>query len=167
MIEIPLTRGCVTIIDDIDADLMERKWYALENGRTVYCVRNQWVKSEINQTRCTKYFVHREIIERVYGRKIESNEVVDHINGNGLDNRRCNLRLCDQKQNARNRRFLNTTKGGLKGVSYYKGRTKAYKAAITVSGKSIYLGFHTTAEEAHEAYKTAAIKYFGEFARFE
>jgi hypothetical protein len=90
---------------------------------------------------------------------------VDHINGNRLDNRRCNLRLATRQQNIANQRLSSRNKVGLKGVYRYKGGvTKPFAASIKVSGKRTFLGCFATAEEAHMAYCEAADRLFGEFA---
>ncbi|MBU9360066.1 HNH endonuclease [Burkholderia multivorans] len=90
--------------------------------------------------------------------------VVDHINGNKLDNRRENLRVCTVAQNLRNRRRAKSNKSGLKGV--YLDKTR-WRAQIRIDGRKICLGSFPTADLAHEAYKFAAREYHGEFARFE
>ena len=89
---------------------------------------------------------------------------VDHINGDSFDNRISNLRPATKSQNIANRRLNKSSKTGLKGVSFFK-RDKVYIAQIMKDGKSIYLGRHKTAEEAHLAYCEAATRLFGEFAR--
>jgi hypothetical protein len=96
---------------------------------------------------------------------------VDHINGNTLDNRKENLRLCNNTENCRNSKKSVNNTSGYKGVSYvpWSGkwlRNKPWRAYIVVDRKQISLGMYKTKEEAHEAYKQAAVKYHGEFANF-
>jgi len=86
---------------------------------------------------------------------------VDHINGNKLDNRKCNLRLCSHQQNCCNRK-------GHKGRDLPKGVCKSinkFQSRITVNGTTIYLGGFDTPEEAHAAYCEASVKYHGEFSK--
>jgi len=89
-------------------------------------------------------------------------EVVDHINGDTSDNRKANLRICSIKENARNRRTNRTSTTGLKGVSP-AGKGK-WRARIRTDKGRVHLGCFDTPNEAHEAYKIAAVKYHGEFA---
>ena len=90
---------------------------------------------------------------------------VDHISGDTLDNRRSNLRVCTQEQNARNRRLNSNNKTGFKGVSL-NSKLKKFRADIRAgNGKTIYLGMYKTAEEAADAYDMAASFYHGNFAR--
>src|SRR5690242_17796567 len=86
---------------------------------------------------------------------------VDRINGDGLDNRRENLRLCTRDENMMNRRKNSNNSSGYKGVDRNKGKWRAY---IQVDKKWIHLGYFSTAEQAAHAYDNAAKKYFGEFA---
>lgn len=89
---------------------------------------------------------------------------VDHIDGDSLNNRWCNLRCATRSANMANRgRNANNTTG-FKGVSIHQGK---YHSRIQVHGKGIRLGGFDTAAEAHAAYIAAAKKYFGEFARGE
>jgi hypothetical protein len=91
----------------------------------------------------------------------EDDKVVDHINGNPLDNRRCNLRLCSPKENARNSSVSKNSQTGVLGVSYApKGR---YRARIMVDRKGITLGYYDTLEEAVKSREKAEILYFGEY----
>jgi hypothetical protein len=93
--------------------------------------------------------------------------VVDHINGDRLDNRRANLRFCTLAQNKQNSRPYRGGTSRYKGVSWKRtGKgTGKWLARIRVDGKDIHLGFHKEEEEAAKAYDTAAIRYYGEFAR--
>lgn len=90
-------------------------------------------------------------------------ELIDHINGDPLDNRIANLRVATKAQNGANRGMNKNNKSGYKGVAYGK-RDRRWGAYITVAGKSIGLGSYDTAEDAHAAYARAASRYFGEFA---
>src|SRR3546814_3106867 len=85
---------------------------------------------------------------------------VDHINGNGLDNRRENLRLASTSQNQMNRKRTRSA-CGFKGVTFNKGCGK-WQAQIKRAGKNIYLGLHETPERASAAYKGAAKILFGD-----
>lgn len=157
-IKIPLSQEKFTIISAIDADLAQRKWYAALYGK-FYAVRE-------DQKRTTK--MHRLIMERILGRPLAKNEIVDHIDNDSLNNRRDNLRIANQAQNCQNRKRHSNNKSGYKGV-YKDKRTKSrpWQARITVAKKTIRLGSFSTAEEAYAAYCEAAIKYFGEFARLK
>jgi len=88
---------------------------------------------------------------------------VDHINGNGLNNTRENLRLCTRSQNMMNQRL----KGGtsrFRGVSWLKGGAK-WHAQVRANGKRLHLGLFTDETEAAMAYDAAARELFGDFAR--
>lgn len=148
---VELTRGYKAVIDDIDADLVKSKWCAV--GR-------KWVYAQRREKGVTMY-LHRLILERMIGRLLSDDEVVDHIDRDPMNNRRDNLRVATVQQNSRNRNMHSDNSTGFKGVSKHKNR---YRALIYVGGKRINLGRFHTPEEAHEAYKAAAIKYFGEFA---
>ena len=88
---------------------------------------------------------------------------VDHINCDGLDNRRSNLRIVTQSQNNMNARLRKDNTSGFKGVYFYKPNQK-WKAQIQV-GKNRHIGYFDTPEEAARAYDAEARKHFGEFAR--
>jgi len=88
--------------------------------------------------------------------------IVDHINHNGLDNRRSNLRLCTNSQNQMNRTKTRANTSGYKGVRYNKNTGK-YQACITANKRNFYLGTFETAEEAVKAYRKAAKRLHGKF----
>lgn len=94
---------------------------------------------------------------------------VDHINGDGIDNRRSNIRIATPTLNQANRAVERRNKIGLKGVSmraHSKG-AKPYRAVITPNGKKIYLGSFSTKEEAAAAYAGAAKALWGDFAKHD
>lgn len=153
--EIPLSQGKVALVDWIDYERVSCfKWSASKNQRTFYACRSHQKKTSI--------MLHRFIL----GLDPGDGRIADHINGDGLDNRRCNLRIVSAAQNLQNARRPVTNTTGLKGVSYHQ-RGKCFTARIKTQGKTLWLGSFSTAEEAHDAYKSAAREKFGEFARFE
>jgi len=87
---------------------------------------------------------------------------IDHVDGNGLNNQKANLRVASHAENCANRRINRNNTSGFKGVSKNKERWQAY---IRVAYRQIHLGYFDTPEEAAEAYDRAAIAYFGEFAK--
>ena len=88
--------------------------------------------------------------------------VVDHINHNPLDNRKCNLRICDIRHNSINKKQMSNNTSGVTGVYLKKDRNK-WGARIVVDGRCIYLGYFNTYEEAVESRLQAEIEYFGEY----
>jgi hypothetical protein len=90
--------------------------------------------------------------------------VVDHKNGNGLDNRRENLRVCTRAQNGMNRRRGKNNTSGYKGVHWCASKQR-WLARISVNGKQRSLGQYTDPQQAYAAYCAAALELHGEFAR--
>lgn len=102
---------------------------------------------------------HRAVLENI-GYDL-TNSVVDHINGVRHDNRKCNLRVCSQKENMRNRRTTN--QAGYKGV-YWNKKLHCWTARIRVDGRTLYLGSFPSPREAAYCYNMAASQLHGEFA---
>lgn len=91
---------------------------------------------------------------------------VDHRNGDGLDNRRQNLRVATHAQNLANQRLSAANTSGFKGVSFDRTRpNKPWAAYIKHGGRKLFLGRHETREAAAAAYDAKARELFGEFAR--
>lgn len=159
MLEIPLTRGYSTVIDDCDSDVTGYCWFAFGTGSRFYA-RHSFAKPR------SHLLLHRVILERVIGRKLTSDEGADHIDGNPLNNCRDNLRLATISENNANARRRSDNQSGYKGVRWDE-KTGTWRARIGLNGKRFSLGYFDTPEEAHAAYCTAARELFGEFARFE
>lgn len=158
---VTLTKGYVAIIDPEDVDLVRVKWYAaVDRCGNAYALRIDTFKSRPGHPVTRR--LHRDILSRIIGRELTTDEMVDHKNLNSVDNRRANLRLATSTQNQGNRRVSKNNKSGFKGVSKAKNK---WVATITVNGRRIILGRFKTPEEAHEAYCAGAKEHFGEFAR--
>ena len=156
--EIPLTKGQVALVDVPDHKVLSSvKWTAqwVEAKHGFYVVRDHHVNGKQQ-----RLYMHRVIMGLQRGDK----QIVDHINGNPLDNRRSNLRVCTIGENLRNTKFRGS-KTGMRGVYPVRNViTKPYHARITVGGKTILLGQFATKIEAYNAYCEAAKIYHGEFA---
>ena len=92
----------------------------------------------------------------------DEKSVVDHINGNTLDNRKYNLRICDISKNAMNQKISTRNKSGYKGVFWDKNRNK-WRVTISIDKKPIMVGRYDTLEEALKARKDAEEKYYKEY----
>lgn len=152
--EIPLTRGKVALVDREDYDRVAvHKWHAIKAKCTWYAERGIKIDG-----RNSTIGLHRELMNAQPG------ELIDHIDGDGLNCRRSNMRRTDYQGNARNRRMNRTNRHGFKGVrpTAASGR---WTAEITIGGKSHHLGTYDTAEEAARAYDARAAIAHGQYAR--
>lgn len=152
MKRIPLTQGFYALVDDADySDLVKHRWYYCRG----YARRNVSLSNGKQET----VLMHRVLLGLAKHQKI----LADHANGNKLDNRRSNLRVCTSSQNAMNCPL------GLDNTSGYKGafwleRNQKWMSKIKVKGVQVYLGLYATAEDAHEVYLSAAGELHGDFA---
>lgn len=144
---IPLSKDKFAVVDEEDFEFLNQwKWSADDSSNTTYAVRKQAGKI---------VRMHRVLVNASIG------TTVDHIDGNGLNNSRVNLRVCTTGENCRNHKTYKSNTTGFKGVS---AKGKSFVADICFKRKHIYLGIFKTAEEAAKAYDIASLKYFGEFA---
>ena len=147
---IPLTRGQFAIVDDDDFELLSRnKWCCTLIHKNLYVMRREMGKI---------IYMHRVIMNPLPGM------VVDHIDGNSLNNTRSNLRICLQRDNAKNVSTQSNNTSGYKGVHWRRDR-KTWKVEICANGKRVYIGSFHDLQSAVLAYNDAALKYHGEFAR--
>lgn len=146
-------KGVEILVDDSDYEwLSEFKWCIGDR----YAMRTSYA----NGDRVT-ILMHREIMNTPNGYS------TDHINGNKLDNRRCNLRICTHTENMKNRRSHSGKTTGIQGVYKTVGsKKKPFEARIQVDKWQIYLGRFVTAEEAQQVYIDASLKYHGAFSPY-
>ena len=157
MKNIKLSRGEFAIVDNFDfKTLSNYRWSATSACRKngTYAFRN--MKLDVNKW--DNILMHRQILGLNKGDKFD----VDHKNGNGLDNRRRNIRICTRIQNSVNQKPLKYKK--YKGVSFHK-KSELWRAYICPNKKMISLGYFKTEEEGALAYNKKAKELFGEFAR--
>jgi hypothetical protein len=147
---IPLTRGKFTIVDDECFELLNKfNWHIDSHG---YAARNGYVRG-----RRTKILMHRVLLN------IPKHLAVDHINGDRADNRKCNLRICDNRENQGNRRKRQHASSAYKGVSWHSSSQK-WQVRISDNKKRTHVGVYNSETEAALAYNNVAVKVFGEFA---
>lgn len=150
--QIPLNDKKYAIVDDCDYEaLSQYHWFIIPDGCNPYVCAKQGGQH---------VRMHRIIMNATEG------QIVDHINGNTLDNRRSNLRVVTPSQNAMNRRRRADNSSGHVGVCYVSTKQKWF-AYITVQGKKKILGQFQNKEDAIEARKKAEKIVFGDFARLE
>lgn len=150
---IRLSQDRVAIVDDEDYEKI-----SLYSWCVTYNAREKWYAQTTIKGTTKSLLMHRYILNAKKG------QIVDHINGNGLDNRKVNLRPCTIAQNIYNQTTSKHNKSGFKGVSWVKKHKKWY-ASIHFNYKSYNLGMFTTKEEAAKAYNEKAKEFFGEFAK--
>ncbi len=154
MKQVPLTKGYFALVDDCDfEELMKYRWFVDVRRHGIYIKRYKPTEFGKNGN----IYLHRQIMGVT-----DINIKVDHINGNQLDNRRENLRLCSQAQNLMNRKPRKENVHGLKGA--YRTPAGRWQSKLMANGIRLYIGTYDTPEAAARAYDQKAIELFGEFA---
>lgn len=141
----------LVIFDDDDAEVVSKYAWNIQINRSGVVYARGILRGSDSKR---KFYMHRVLMNA------PMNRLVDHKNGNGLDNRKCNLRSATRRQNAFNSRPM--WKYKLKGIEFDKGR---WAARMEYHGLRISLGRFDTKEEAAKAYDLVAIKLHGEYAR--
>lgn len=150
--------GIHTVVFDVsDANVVgKHKWFIVKKKCGFYAETNQ---PTINGKKKTCLRMHRVLLGAPIG------SIVDHRDGNGLNNRRNNIRICTNAQNVRNSKPRKDTITKYKGVAFIKQHSlRPYRVTITVNGKQITGGFYASPIDAAKRYNELAIFHFGEFA---
>lgn len=153
MRHVPLTQGLFAIVDDEDYDrVMQHKWHAVKCRYKVYAARRPTINGRRQHVPMQRF-----ILGEPHG------ALIDHINGDGLDNRKGNLRSVTVSANTHNRPAPRDNTSGVKGVKWHKGAQK-WMAEIRVHGRYVYLGVHERLEDAATARREAERELIGEYA---
>jgi hypothetical protein len=155
---VTLSRGLEAKIDLQDVALVAPyNWYASTDNKTgLFYARRAAPK--VDGLEKSKIRLHRAIMNPPHGM------TVDHVNSDGLDCRRSNMRVASTSQNAHNSRKSKSNTSGFKGVYFHKASRK-WMAQIQLLGGKFYLGLHPTANEAYVAYCEASKDLHGAFGR--
>lgn len=150
MAEIRCVRGTVLVDDDdLPMLLAYGGWFVVKKDNVLYAVCNKYEKQTKTNRRV---YMHRLLVP--------GHPQVDHIDGNGLNNSRANLRGCQNAENIRNRVVQKNSRSGVRGVYWHKQRGK-WCAAIRHQRKQISLGLHDSIESARAAYLAKAKELWG------
>lgn len=148
------------MVDDEDYEVVSSfRWFAYVSGITKNYFRAARFSTTKNGQKKKMIHLPRFLLNAPDGM------VVDHINGDTLDNRRSNLRICTTSENGMNATIGKRNTSGYKGVSGYPSKLRPWTAMITYQQQKVFIGNFDTKEEAALAYNKKAKEYFGEFAR--
>jgi hypothetical protein len=152
---IRLTQGKIAMVDDEDFEwLSESSWHYSKSNkedRYGYAKRPGTGKTALDR-------MHRVIM------KARDGVDVDHVDGNGINNQKSNLRICTKHQNRFNTKIPSANTSGFKGVGFHK-KARKWRARVKLNGKENHIGLFVDKIEAAKAYDELATKLFGKFAR--
>ena len=155
MKQIPLTKGRFALVDNNSFNYISKfKWYFGPDG---YARRSQYIGLKNGNPIVKTIRMHHLIVKKPDG------FVIDHIDGDRLNNTRSNLRVATRSQNNMNRISLNGS-SKYKGVTWNK-KSKKWQAQIWMNNKCKVLGQFLNEKEAAKVYNQTAVKYQGKFAR--
>jgi len=162
LVYLVMAKGVVVTIDEIDKDaIVPFRWYCNQGG---YAVREVEIGKIMGKSISEIAYMHRVIMDNIHNRCLSPYEIIDHIDGDKLNNRRSNLRVTTTLQNRLNsKKRSDATSSQYKGVQWRKDEGK-WHARITVNKRLISLGYFKDEKDAALTYNEAAKKYFGEFA---
>lgn len=150
--ELQLVKGGIVLIDSEDYEMLSRyKWRLHQRKKRI----THYAACPNINGKFT--YMHRLLM------KAQSGQEVDHIDGNGLNNQKANLRLCSRKENSRNRLLQSNNTSGKSGV-YFSRINKNWVAQITSNRINRYIGSFPSKEEAIAARNCKEIEIFGEFS---
>jgi len=157
MEKIKLSQGKFTLVDDNDFKALNQfKWYARPSRKIFYATRN----SNPRKLKLPQIQMHRVIIG-----EIPKGKEVDHIDGDGLNNQRNNLRLASISENAMNKGAYKNNKSGHKGICWNEREKKWSATGKLPNKKQKNLGDFKNIEDAIKAREKFVLKYYGEFTR--
>ena len=151
---VKLTQGKFAFVDDDIFEIVNKyKWHVVKRGKNNYASRTclEGKKKII--------YMHRFILDIT-----NPKEIVDHVDGNGLNNIKKNIRICNTFENARNSRSRENKSSIYKGVHFNKKSNK-WRAMICINNKSMHLGMFDNEEDAGKKYDEVAKINYGEFAK--
>jgi hypothetical protein len=146
----------------VDDDIKE--FLCIELKTFGWCISNGYcVRSNTASRKTITIKLHRLIAALYFGIDAIKDKEIDHINGNKIDNRKCNLRICSHSENCRNRAKYISNTSGFKGVTWFK-RDSNWRVRITVNGDEKLVGYFDDKLEAAREYDKASKYYHKEFA---
>jgi len=163
--EIALTQEKTAVVDEIDFIwLSQWKWHAHRRMGKWYSSRALGKKEAGHRNGKTTFVqMHNAILERSLDRVLGTEEFCDHVDGDGLNNQRDNLRPCSRAENMRNHKKYSNNTSGQTGVVWRRD-LKKWQSRIDVDGNRFHLGYFEEFDNAVGARKDAEEKHFGEFA---
>ena len=153
MTYIELTKGYRVLIDDEDAHLAGFNWHALVTKTGLVYAQRKAKNFEANPQ--STILIHREIVGAT-----SKDQKVDHINGDTLDNRRENLRICSHADNIRNAKLRKNNSTGFAGVQWNE-RIKRFQVFMTINRRNTYFGCFPTLEDAIVKRQALEVEHWG------